>query len=176
MCALFSVIFTGCQKGDGDKEYGYPYVMMPQSQRIEGYYYVPGGSEEFTRNYIVTADKVSVCLGVLRSGNVEDEAFSVEVITTETPVGDFIYDGTIPGSEPMPESLYALPSRVDVADGSNAVEFYLELDRAELDKIEYAGRTFLLSVELANPTRYKLAREAFRTMVVVDVDELMKGL
>jgi hypothetical protein len=173
-CALLTLVSTGCDKGDGEKEYGYPYVMMPQSQRIEGYYYVPGGSEEFTRNYIVEADKVLVCLGVLRSGNVADEAFSVDITTPQTPADDFIYDGIVPGAELMPESLYTLPSKVDVASGSNATEFYMELDRAQL--AGNAGKTFVLSIELANPTRYKLAREAYRTMVVVNVDELVNKL
>jgi hypothetical protein len=88
-------------------------------------------------------------------------------------VGDFIYDGIIPGAEAMPASLYTLPSKIDVASGSNATEFYLELDRAQLNSAENAGKTYLLSVELTNPTRYKLSREAFRTMVVVDVDALL---
>jgi hypothetical protein len=170
-CALLTLVSTGCDKGDGDKEYGYAYVMMPQSQRLEGYYNVPGGSEKNTRNYIVEEDKVLVCLGVLRSGNVADEAFSVELTTPETPVGDFIYDGIIPGAEAMPASLYTLPSKVDVASGSNASEFYMELDRAQL--AGNAGKTFVLCIELANPTRYKLAREAYRTMVVVRVDDLL---
>jgi hypothetical protein len=175
-CALLTLVSTGCDKGDGDREYGYAYVMMPQSQRLDGYYYVPGGSEQNTRNYVVEDSKVLVCLGVLRSGNLADEGFSVDIKTVQTPVDDFIYDKIIPGAETMPASLYTLPSKIEVPSGSNAAEFYMELNRAQLTGAEYAGKTLLVCIELANPSKYKLAREAYRTMVVVNVDELVNKL
>lgn len=170
--AILSLALTGCETGDGDREYGYAYVMMPQSQRLEGYYPVPGGSEEFTRNFRVENGNVLVFMGVMRSGKVANKAFSVDIVTNDTAVGDFIYDGIVPGSEQMPEELYTLPEKVDVASDDNDAQFYLELSGEELMKPALDGKNLLLCVELANPTQFKLSRDTFRTMVVVDVDAI----
>ncbi len=172
--SLFAL--AGCEKGAGDREYGYPYLLMPQAQRIEGYYAVPGGSEERTRNFRVEEGKVLVFLGVLRSGKVADKAFSVDIVVNDTPAGDFIYDNIVPNSIPMPGTVYTLPEKVDVPDGSYNKTFYLELDAVELQKPEYDDKCLVLCVELANPTQYRLARSGYRTVVAVTVGEIRKFL
>jgi hypothetical protein len=169
---MVAALFAGCETGDGDREYGYAYVMMPQAQRIEGYYAVPGGSEEYTRNFRVENGKVQVFLGVLRSGKVADKAFSVDIVVNDTPAEDFVYDNIVPGSMLMQEEVYTLPERADVSEGSDQTTFYLELDVDELTKPAYDGKKLVLCVELADPTRYKLSRDSFRTVIVVDVDAI----
>jgi len=175
-------MFAGCEKGDGDKDYGYPYVLMPQAQRLEGYYAVPGGGEERTYNFRVEEKKVLVFMGVLRSGKVANGAFSVDITVNDTPAEDFIYDQdalenpAVPNAELMPLSFFTLPDKVSVSGDSNQGHFYLEISVSELLKAQYDDKNFVLCVELKNPTKFKLSRDSFRTVVVLDVNAIREFL
>lgn len=172
---LAATTFAGCGTGDGDKDYGYPYVLMPQAQRLEGYYAVPGGVDR-TYNFRVEDGKIKVFLGVLRSGKVANEAFSVSVDTNGTFADDFIYDRIVPEAEPMPASIYTLPSSVNVPAGTDQAEFYLDVDADAVLEPEYDGKNLVLCIELKNPTVFKLSRESFYTIVVLDVDAIREFL
>ena len=176
VACVAALTFAGCEKGDGDKDYGYPYVLMPQAQRIEGYYAVPGGKGEWTPNFKVEEENVLVYMGVLRSGKVKNEAFSVDIAINDTPAEDFIYDNIVPNAELMPHALYTLPETVSVPGNSNQTQFYMELSVSEVLKAQYDDKIFVLCVELQNPTKFKLSRDSFRTVVVVDVNAIREFL
>ncbi len=173
MMSLVALAFTACEKGDGDADYGFGYIYMPQAMTADGGlnndYYVPAsGSMEYTANYVVTDDKVNVILGVLRSGKIEGQAFSVEIAVNATASATA---ATAKGGEVMPAVLYELPANVSVEAEKSYKDFYLSLDKAKL--ADYAGKTLVLNVEIKNPTTYELAEMGTNVNVIVDVDALL---
>ena len=78
--------FAACD-GDGDADYGFGKIYMPQAMQSGGLnnsYAVPSGDGEYTYNFRVTAGYVKAVLGVTRSGKLSDaRGFSVSVYTSE---------------------------------------------------------------------------------------------
>ena len=77
--------FAACD-GDGDADYGFGKIYMPQAMQSGGLnnsYAVPSGDGEYTYNFRVTAGYVKAVLGVTRSGKLSDaRGFSVSVYTS----------------------------------------------------------------------------------------------
>lgn len=172
LTALCMVALCGCQKGDGDAEYGNAYVYMPQatlSAGIDNYYRVPSGDGEYTYNFKVTDSKVDVLLGVTRSGKLANENFSVDVQILDTQTADAV---TQLGASAMvmPASIYTRPSTVSI--DSYESSFALSIDKAALKSAAYDGKTLVVCVGIANPTRYELAKTGTSVTVIVDVDAL----
>lgn len=172
LAALCALAFAACE-GDGDADYGFGKIYMPQAVSTGGLnnsYAVPSGGGESTRNFRVENGSVRVILGVMRSGKLSDKrGYTVEVYTSdeETAAAVAAY-----GGEAMPAGLYTLPDEVVVPAGQSGATFYLSIPVAALSRDEYAGRKLVLSVGIRNPSAWELAPTGTRTAVVVDVDAL----
>ena len=103
---LCTCAFAACE-GDGDADYGFGKVYMPQAVSTGGLnnsYAVPSGGGDYTYNFRVENGTVRIILGVIRSGKLSDKkGYTVDVYTsaedTAAAVSAF-------GGEAMPEGLY----------------------------------------------------------------------
>lgn len=165
--------FVACD-GDGDADYGFGKIYMPQAMQSGGLnnsYTVPSGGGEYTYNFRVTESRVKIILGVMRSGKISDaKGFSVTVYTSEE---ESAASASQFGGEVMPADFYEpLPQTVTVAAGKSGETFYLEIPRSKLEDPAHAGKKYVLSVGIADPTAYELSDTGTRTAVIVNVDEL----
>ena len=124
---LFILIFLGCEKGDGFKEFGYEYIFMPQAMvtgGINNNYSIPSGGGEYTNNFIVNNDKVDVILGVLRSGSSKSAAYSVDILSY-APSSDVLesLNGVV-----LSSSMYTLPNYEDVSSDNGVDVSYVYID------------------------------------------------
>lgn len=165
--------FAACD-GDGDADYGFGKIYMPQAMQSGGLnnsYAVPSGDGEYTYNFRVTAGYVKAVLGVTRSGKLSDaRGFSVSVYTSEEETAAAVSQF---GGEPMPSDFYEpLPRSVTVPSGKSGEVFYLEIPRSGLSDPANAGKKYVLAVGISDPTAYELAETGTVTAVIVDVDAL----
>ena len=169
---LCTCAFAACE-GDGDADYGFGKVYMPQAVSTGGLnnsYAVPSGGGDYTYNFRVENGTVRIILGVIRSGKLSDKkGYTVDVYTsaedTAAAVSAF-------GGEAMPEGLYSLPSTVVVPDGKTGGTFYLDIPVLAISRSEYAGKKLVLSVGIRNPSAYELSDAATKASVIVNVDAL----
>ncbi len=167
------LVLIGVEEGDGDADYGFGKVYMPQAVSTGGLnnsYAVPSGGGDYTYNFRVENGTVRIILGVIRSGKLSDKkGYTVDVYTsaedTAAAVSAF-------GGEAMPEGLYSLPSTVVVPDGKTGGTFYLDIPVLAISRSEYAGKKLVLSVGIRNPSAYELSDAATKTAVIVNVDAL----
>lgn len=164
-------IFSACKEGDGDKEYGFPYIYMPQSTvsgGLDNYYAVPSGGDEYTYNFKVENGKINVILGVLRSGKLANAAYSVNINATE-PSSSIL---SAVGGIAMPSGLYTLPQKVDVSADKAGEAFYLSVDANALASATYSGKKLVLTVSISNPSMFELAETGTSVVVVLDVNSI----
>ena len=169
---LCTCAFAACE-GDGDADYGFGKVYMPQAVSTGGLnnsYAVPSGGGDYTYNFRVENGTVRIILGVIRSGKLSDKkGYTVDVYTsaedTAAAVSAF-------GGEAMPEGLYSLPSTVVVPDGKTGGTFYLDIPVLAISRSEYAGKKLVLSVGMLKRASYELSDAATKTAVIVNVDAL----
>lgn len=170
--ALCTLAFAACE-GDGDADYGFGKIYMPQAVSTGGLnnsYAVPSGGGENTRNFRIERGTVRVILGVMRSGKLTDRrGYTVEVYTSDEDTAAAV---AAYGGEAMPAGLCKLPDAVSVPEGRAGGTFYLDIPVSALSGPEYAGRKFVLSVGIRNPSAWELAATGTRTAVILDVDAL----
>lgn len=174
--SLLSVmIFIGCEKNDKDVDYGDPKIYIPQglTSGTNLNFLVPKGLDSASRNYIVDTknNQVNVLLGVLRSGKVSDDAFSVNISTRPDTINTLITNNVLTNTVLLPESLYKLPQTVSVTDGKNTASFYLSINLSLL-KANYAGKKVALAVVASNPTKFSLSPVNNKVIIIVDVNAL----
>ena len=178
LIVLFAMVaFTGCADGDGDADYGFAYVYMPQATSSGGLsneYNVPSGGGDYTYNFRVDKEnnKLNVILGVIRSGKVSNDGFSVDVLALP---GSTSVDAS-QNQVLLPETMYTLPSSVSVPDGSSNASFYLSVDINALKSATYTGKKLLLTVGIDKPSRFELSETNTKTLVVIDVDAIREHL
>lgn len=165
--------FVACD-GDGDADYGFGKIYMPQAMQSGGLnnsYTVPSGDGEYTYNFRVTESHVKAILGVTRSGKLSDaKGFSVSVYTSDAETAAAVSQF---GGEAMPSDFYEpLPQSVTVPSGQAGEVFYLEIPRSTLSDPAHAGKKYVLAVGISNPSAYELAETGTVTAVIVDVDAL----
>lgn len=156
-------------------EYGDGLIYMPQATRTGGvnaFYRIPSGGGEMTYNFKSEGGKIKVILGVTRSGTFEGEDFTVDIVTLQDKTDELIASGQVRNAAPMPVNLFSLPEKVTIT-GSNGATFFLEVDSAALmNDLSYTGKNFVLTVGLANPSKYALAETNTYTSVIVNVDAI----
>lgn len=168
------LLLSGCQQADGDRDFGYGYVMMPQSQRVEGYYAVPSGGGDYTYNFKVEEGVLKIFLGVLRSGKIADKGFSVGIVNNENEAQRFV--NTVESAIIMPAGMFTVPANISVPADSNQATFYMEIAVQDIMKADYDGKKLVACIELSNPTNYTLSHDAFSTIVVMDINAIRKYL
>jgi hypothetical protein len=172
-------IFSGCKKGDGDADYGYTYIYMPQAT-VSGSdqdYTVPSGSTS-TYNFVADTvnNKLDVILGVLRSGKQSCDGYTVDVVVDNDTTNTMVANGTFTNGTLLPESMYTLPSTVTVPAGETSATFYLSIDAEALQATEYTDKNLILTVRIANPTKYSLYDTYSKTVVIIDVNSIRSYL
>lgn len=177
--AAFSLI--GCEKGDSQKDLGFPVIYIPQATYtgLDNTYPVPAGplNQYTTCNCNVKDGKLNVIIGVLRSGFVaERKAYSVSLgeCQTETQRKLLEYGQNGTPAMALPAGTYTIPSRIEVPSGENGATCYVSIDLAALaahkGEITQGGvcRLLVLGLEISNPTTYSLAEKNTSVVMVID--------
>lgn len=167
------LIFTACS--EEKLEYGEAFIYMPQATTTGGVntlYTVPSGGGEMTYNFQSENGKINIILGVMRSATFAGEDFTVDIVTMKDETDKLIESGQVRNSVPMPDNIYTLPSKVTVSNSNEAV-FYLSVDSATLiNDLAYTGQNMVLTVGLANPTKYELADNNTFTNIILNIDAI----
>ena len=169
LCALVSV---SCQKGDGDAEYGNAFVYIPQAMTngtIDNVYAVPAGADVYTYNFKVENSVVKVFLSVYRSGKLDVGEVTVNI---EANASSSSEQAAALGAEVMPSDMYSLPQKATVPAGENGTTFYLEIYKDALTAASASGKSYVLCVDIKNPTAFKLNEDASEVVVKLDVDAM----
>ncbi|HEV2481593.1 MAG TPA: DUF1735 domain-containing protein [Puia sp.] len=181
LCCITLIILAGCEKEASSLDYGTPLIYMPQSTQSSSniVYNVPSGFDSATYNYVIDSpdNKLNIVLGVLRTGKVANNAFSVAILTNPDTVTAAIAGGSLVGNpDPtdsivlLPSAAYSLPATVSVPSGSNQATFYLSVDLTQLKAL--GGKKAALAVYLDKPSTYQLSTTNAETIVLIDVNAL----
>jgi hypothetical protein len=177
---LISCFFTSCQKPDGDKEYGFPVIYMPQSTLYSGglnnNYPVPGGTAT-NPNYTIdkASGKVEIILGVYRAGTQVLEGYSVDIYEKADTASQIVNSGIVKDGVLLPSDLYSFPTSVSVPNGSREATFHLTIDGAKLNSKypELAGKTLVMAIAIKNPSKYELNEPLSTTVVLIAASSFM---
>ena len=177
---LCTFILAGCQEGDGDADYGFSRIYMPQSSvtGIDNHYPVPGGSGVYTYNFRVDTlpngapDKIQIILGVARSGKISGAGgFVVNVHVLPEMTDEAVNE--IEDALVLPSGIYTLPDQVAVEAGKNSAAFYLTVDINNLMDGAYDGKNLALAVGISEPAvGFDPEADGTSVIVVIDVDAL----
>ena len=178
---LFLTGFYACEKGAGTDDYGFTYIYMPQatvSGGLDNNYYVPSGEGVYTYNFKVDSMKgeLQILLGVLRSGDVSNAAYSVDIVARTDTTNQIISDGLVDNGMAFPSSLYSLPQKVDVDANKSGASFYMTVPTEALKDNAYTDKNLILTVGIANPSKYELSTTNTSTVVILDVDAIREYL
>ncbi len=167
------LIYTACN--EEKMEYGEAFIFMPQATTTGGVntlYSIPSGGGEMTYNFKAENGKINIVLGVMRSGTFAGEDFTVNVVTLKDETDKLIESGAVRNAVAMPEGIFTLPSQVTV-ENSNEATFYLSVDSVTLiNDLAYTGQNMVVTVGLANPSKYELAEKNTFANVILSVDAI----
>ncbi len=173
---LSGLLIAGCKEGDGDANYGFAYIYMPQatvSGGLNNHYPVPSGAGVNTYNFKEDNGKIHIYLGVLRSGLFSGApGFTVNVSASSVLTEEAIASEEIASAMALPTALYTLPDKATVEPGQSSTSFFLSVDASILTDDTYAGKNLVLAVEISNPTRYELSDQNTSVVVVIDIEAL----
>ena len=181
LAVVAAFALSGCEKGDSQKDLGFPVIYIPQATvtGLDNTYPVPAGplDQYTTCNCKVEDGKLNVIIGVLRSGFIADrKAYSVSLgeCPSETQVKlDGYAEAGIPAMA-LPAGTYSIPSKIEVPAGENGATCYVSIDLAALaahkTQITADGgmKLLVLGLEISNPTQYSLAEKNTSVVMVID--------
>ena len=175
---LLSLGFTACEKGEGEDDYGFAYLYMPQatvSGGLNNNYPVPSGEGEYTYNFKVdpNGQNLNIMLGVLRSGKLSNSAYTVDIISRADTTAQIVASGVIENAVVMPESFYNIPEKVNVPGNKNGETFYMSVPLSGLKQATYTGKKLVTTVAITNPSKYELNTQKSSTVVIIDVDDIL---
>jgi len=178
---LFLAGFYACDKGAGTADYGFAYIYMPQATAdggLDNNYNVPSGEGIFTYNFKVDSvnNELQIMLGVLRSGDISNAAYSVDIVVRTDTTDQILLDGLVENGIPFPSSMYTLPQQVDVASNQSGAGFYMTVPTEALKDDAYTDKKLVLTVGLANPSKFALSSTNTSTVVILDVDAIRNFL
>ena len=181
LAVITAAFWSSCQKGDGDADYGFAYVYIPQATftSLDNTYPVPSGAGKNTYNFKVdtlsdgTPDKINIILGVLRSGKISDaEGFTVNVNVLSEMTNDAII--ALDDALPLPASMFTIPDKAVVEAGTNSALFYVTVDVNQLTNSMYIGKKLVLAVGISEPTNnFELAKDNTSVVIIIDVDAML---
>jgi hypothetical protein len=177
LLVFLALLLPACDKGDGNAEYGIPFLYMPQAMSgggMDNNYYVPSGDGEYTYNFKIDAGakQLQVILGVLRSGLLSGSPYTVEVTARRDTALQIVQSGSIADAVLMPADIFTHPAQVSVSGDRNGETFYLSVSLDALARDEYAGKNLVIVIGIANPSHYELYAAKASTVVVVDADAI----
>lgn len=181
LAVVAALALSGCEKGDSQKDLGFPVIYIPQATvtGLDNTYPVPAGplDQYTTCNCKVEDGKLDVIIGVLRSGFIADrKAYSVSLgecpSETQSKLDGYAEAGT--PAMALPAGTYSIPSKIEVPAGENGATCYVSIDLAALaaHKTEIAQgdgcKLLVLGLEISNPTQYSLAEKNTSVVMVID--------
>jgi len=174
---LFAIALTNCKEGDGQADYGFGVIYIPQATftGLDNTFPVPGGGGPNTYNYKVdnSGGKLNIILGVLRAGKIADAGgFTVDVLVSTGETNEAIASGEIRNAEALPSSMYTMDNKVTVEAGKNSASFYLSVDINQLLDGANEGKNLVLAVAIANPTDFELSETNTSVVVIIDVEAM----
>jgi len=184
---VFLLGLFACEKGAGSADYGFAYIYMPQatvSGGLNNNYYVPSGDGVYTYNFKIDSvnNNLLILLGVLRSGDLPNKAYSVSVVAQTDTTKSILYDGLIENGMLFPSWMYSLPARVDVPGDKSGASFYMTVPIEELKDNVYTDKKLVLTVGIdylennieinTMPLEYELSATNTSTVVILDVDAI----
>lgn len=176
------MILVSCEKDASKDVFGFSKIYMPQainkSGGVDNNFPVPSGTDTSTYNYTLdlTNQKLNVLLGASLSGPSND-GYSVEVKVNNDTIQKLFNKKVLDTAvyKLMPQSMYSLPSKLDVAAGKRGGSFSLTLDIPSIKASKYTGKFLVLAVKLDNPTKFELDTAVCTTLVVLDVNTMVIG-
>jgi len=174
---LFLAGFYACDKGASTADYGFAYIYMPQatgSGGLDNNYYVPSGEGAYTYNFKVDSvnNELQILLGVLRSGDLPNAAYSVDIVARTDTTSQIISDSLVENGVTFPSSMYSLPQTVNVASNESGSSFYMTVPTEALKDDSYTDKKLVLTVGLANPSKFELSAANTNTVIILDVDAI----
>lgn len=174
---LIAAVFASCQKGDGDVDYGYTYIYMPEATSTGGLsqnYSVPSGYSSSSYNFEIDSinHKLNIILGVSRSGKESSEGYQVDVVVDQDTTNALISSNVIQNGLLLPASIYSIPSSVTVPTGKTSGTFYLSVNSSDLKADAYTDKVLALTVRIKNPNKYSLNTKYSKTIVLIDVNSI----
>lgn len=181
LAVVAALALSGCEKGDSQKDLGFPVIYIPQATvtGLDNTYPVPAGplDQYTTCNCKVEDGKLNVIIGVLRSGFIADrKAYSVSLgecpSETQSKLDGYAEAGT--PAMALPAGTYSIPSKIEVPAGENGATCYVSIDLAALavhkTQITADGgmKLLVLGLEISNPTQYSLAEKNTSVVMVID--------
>ena len=126
------------------------------------------------KNYLVDKDnqKLIVPVYIGRSGLQKQQSFTLDVRADDAAAQQLIDAGTL-GEDAVvaPADVYEMPTSVTA--GMEHSSFDLVFDAAQLNA--HLGEQLVLTIQLANPSKFELNPELSKLNVVLDVDLVMLG-
>jgi hypothetical protein len=173
--------FFSCEKGDNLDDYGFACIYMPQatvSGGLNNNYYVPSGDGVYTYNFKIDASKgeLQILLGVLRSGDLSNSAYSVDIVARMDTTNQILSNGLVEGGMIFPSNMYSLPKKVEVAANKSGEGFYMTVPINALKSDNYTDKKLVLTVGLANPSLFELSDKNTKTVVILDVNAIREYL
>jgi hypothetical protein len=174
---LFSIGYISCEKGEGLDDYGLAYIYMPQatvSGGLDNNYYVPSGDGLYTYNFKIDESKkeLQILLGVLRSGDLPNAEYSVDIVARLDTTNQMLSNGLVENGIVFPQNEYSLPQTVKVPGNKNGESFYLTVPADVLKKDAYTDKNLVLTVAIANPSKFELSAVNTNTVVIVNVNAI----
>jgi len=170
---IVAIGFSSCEKGDGDKDYGSALLYMPQATSSGGLtnnYAVPSGEGEYTYNFRIDGNNLKIILGVLRSGKLSNEAYTVDVVSLKNNTDEVVATNEIENAIVLPENLFSIPAKVNVPSDKSGETFYMTVAIDALRSSEYRGKNLVATIAIVNPSKYELNVDKANTVVIIDVN------
>lgn len=181
LVVLTAFTLASCEKGDSEKDLGFPVIYIPQATvtGLDNSYPVPAGplDQLTTCNCSVENGKLNIILGVTRAGFIADKkGFSVSLgecqAETDRKLAGYQEDGT--PAMALPSGTYSFPSKIEVPAGENGATCFVTVDLASLashkEEIfsDNGSKLLVLGLEISNPTAYELAETNTSVVLVID--------
>lgn len=152
-----AVIFLASCSNELVVKTDYPEQLLYLPAAVSGIFTISSIVPVGNTKYIVDAqnNKLTIPLGVSRSGVKLDGDFSADIKANSDTVSKMISVSTLTGTDLLPAGKYTLPASVNGADGANNAPFTLELDldflRNNTTKKYAIGVSIASSQRKANP-------------------------
>jgi len=134
-------------------------------------YLVPGS----TKNYIAekATKQLRIPVYLSRSGLQPQDGYTVTVMADDTTAQKLIDKGTVDKDKGMvaPAGVYTLPATFATGGDKAGIEVVFDANKLE----PYLGKLLVLSVRIANPSKYAINEKLSTLNIVVDVDLVLLG-
>ncbi len=179
-CVTF-LLAAACGKTDANRDYGFPYIYIPQATvtGLDNSYPIPVGPLGQNSTYCCRYDEktgtLDIALGVIRSGYIANaQAFSVKLTTCPELTASKLdeYSSKSTSAIELPAEFYTLPEKIEVATGKNSGTCYIPVDVQKLseESLYESGKykLLVLGLQITDPSAYELAEENTQVVIVID--------